>query len=145
MTRACRSIRGESGQAAISGLLVLTGVLLPVMLLVVAFARIESARLAAQQTARDAVRAGTQAPTPRQAAAAAQAAAARGDAHARDPMHVAVTGDLEPGQTLEARVSTRVAVGSLPLLGDFGTITVHATARAPVDRYRSLLPTAGMP
>jgi hypothetical protein len=124
---------------------VLAGVLLPVMLLVVAFARIESARLAAQQTARDAVRAATQAPTAGQADAAAHAAAMRSNAHVREPVRVALTGRFEPGQTLEARASARVALGSVPLLGDFGTITVRAKARAPVDRYRSLLPTAGAP
>lgn len=143
MTRA--RVNGESGQAAISGLLVLAGVLLPVMLLVVAFGRIESARLAAQQTARDAVRAATQAPTAGQADAAADAAATRSNAHAREPVRVVLTGRFAPGQTLEARASTRVALGSVPLLGDFGTITVRAKARAPVDRYRSLLPTAGTP
>lgn len=144
MTRA-RTASGESGQAAISGLLVLAGVLLPVMLLVVAFGRIESARLAAQQTARDAVRAATQTPTAGQADAAAHAAATRSNVRLRQPVRVALTGRFEPGQTLEARTSTKVALGSVPPLGDFGTITVRAKARAPIDRYRSLLPTAGAP
>jgi hypothetical protein len=42
-------------------------------------------------------------------------------------------------------VTGQVAIGHLPLLGDFGTITVEATARAPIDQYRSLLPQGGSP
>lgn len=144
MTRTRRA-RGESGQAAISGLLVLAGVLLPVMFLVVAFARIENARLATQQAARDGVRAATQAPTLRQADDAAHAAASRHDARLRQPLRVVLRGRFEPGGTLEARTSTKVTLGNVPLLGDFGTITVQAKARAPVDRYRSLLPAASTP
>lgn len=145
MNSAGRALRDESGQAAISGLLVLAGVLLPVMFLAVAFARIENARLATQQTARDAVRAATQAPTARQADAAARGAADRHDERLREPVRVALTGRFEPGRTLEAHASAKVALGSVPLLGEFGTITVRAKARAPVDRYRSLIPIAGTP
>jgi hypothetical protein len=40
---------------------------------------------------------------------------------------------------MSAHVTAKVPIGALPLLGHFGTITVHANASAPVDRYRSIL------
>ena len=46
------------------------------------------------------------------------------------------------GEVMSANVSTSVPIGTLPFLGHFGTITVHAHASAPVDRYRSLVESA---
>jgi hypothetical protein len=40
---------------------------------------------------------------------------------------------------MTATVSTNIPLGTLPLLGHFGTITIHAHASAPVDLYRSIL------
>ena len=49
-----------------------------------------------------------------------------------------LAGSFDRGNVISAEVSGQIHVGRLPLLGDFGTITVHATAEAPVDQYRSL-------
>ena len=64
-----RRFADEDGQGIVSALLLLAGVLLPLMFLVALFGRIEQGRLAADQTAQDAVRAASLAPT--QAAAVA--------------------------------------------------------------------------
>ena len=122
----------------ISALMLLGGVLVPLIFLVALFARIEQGRLAAAQAAQAAVRAAVQAPS----ADAAQAAAERqlGDEQAQThaTLRLQLAGSFERGGIIEADVTGEIPVGHLPVLGDFGTITVHATARAPVDRYRSL-------
>jgi hypothetical protein len=55
------------------------------------------------------------------------------------PLGLQLAGSFERGGSLQATVTGAVVMGHLPLLGDFGTISVHASARAPVDQYRSLL------
>src|SRR5262249_58453784 len=75
--------REERGQALISGLILLAGVLLPLLFLVPLFARVEQGRLAAEQAARDAVRAAVESPSPTAAEAAARAAGGRGRAPTR--------------------------------------------------------------
>ena len=77
MTRFARRLRGEEGQGIVQALLLLAGVLLPLMFLVALFGRIEQGRLAAAQTARDAVRAASQAASQPAAEQAANAALAR--------------------------------------------------------------------
>jgi hypothetical protein len=77
MTRSLsRRLRSERGEGLIAGLLLIAGVLVPLMFIVPLFGRIESAHLAAQQTARDAVRSAALAPDDAHAHAAAQAAVA---------------------------------------------------------------------
>ena len=131
-------LRDECGEGMISALMLLGGVLVPLVFLVALFARIEQGRLAAAQAAQAAVRAAVQSPS----ADAAQASAERqlGDeqaqTHAR--LRLQLAGSFERGGIIEADVTGEIPVGHLPVLGDFGTMTVHATARAPVDRYRSL-------
>lgn len=134
----------ESGEGLISGLILLAGVMLPLMFLIAIFGQLEAARLAAQQAARDAVRSAVQAPTPGQVRANAQAAVrrARGGQGAKQ-LQLALDGDLQPGEVMTARVSTSVAVGTIPLIGTIGTVTVSARASAPVDRYRSVLEDGG--
>jgi hypothetical protein len=130
-----RQLRDETGEGLISGLLLLAGVLLPLMFLVAVFGRLGSARLDAQQTARDAVRSAVLAPTPR----AADAAVARASAQSGARLRLALDGRFEPGEVMTAHVSTNVSVGSVPLIGDIGTVVVRGRASAPVDRYRSVL------
>ncbi len=143
MRSAARVLHDESGEGLISGLILLAGVLLPLMFLIAVFGRLESARLAAEQTARDAVRSAVQAPTAAQADASARAAVAR--AKAGEPLSLALGGRFEPGEVMTARVSTKVPLGAIPLLGDIGTVTVRGSASAPVDRYRSILDESGEP
>ena len=145
MRRAIEALRDESGEGLISGLILLAGVLLPLMFLIAIFGRLETARLAAQQAARDAVRSAVQAPTPDQASTSAQEALARARARGSARLQLVLDGQFEPGKVMTAHVSTRVALGEIPLLGNIGTVTVRGTASAPVDRYRSILKAGGSP
>jgi hypothetical protein len=130
----------ERGEAAIlSGLLLLVGVLIPLMFLIPLFARVELAQVDSQQAARDAVRSAVQAANPATANAAASSALARERAGTGMPLVLSLNGTFARGQTMTANVSTSVPIGTLPVLGHFGTITIHAHASAPVDSYRSIL------
>jgi Flp pilus assembly protein TadG len=138
--RLTRKLRSERGEAAmVSGVLLLAGVLIPLMFLIVLYARIELAQVDAQQAARDAVRSAVQAPNPAAAHAAATTALAQEQTGANVPLTLNLTGTFARGQVMSAQVTAKVPIGTLPLLGHFGTITVHADASAPVDRYRSIL------
>ncbi len=132
-------LRAESGQALISGLLLLAGVLIPLLFLVPLFARVEQGRLAAEQAARDAVRAAVQSPSATAAEDAAQQAVARARSQTRDPLQLTLEGEFRRGSVLRARVKTEVDLASIPLFGDIGTVEVSGDAAALVDRYRSLL------
>jgi hypothetical protein len=132
-------VRSESGQALISGLILLAGVLIPLMFLVPLFARLEQGRLAAEQAARDAVRAAVQSPSPGAAETAAEAAVARARTQTGQPLELTLEGDFARASVLRARVRTEVDLASIPLFGSIGTVEVSGDAAAPVDRYRSLL------
>jgi hypothetical protein len=134
-----RRLRDERGQGLISALILLAGVLLPLLFLVPLFARLEQGRLAAEQAARDAVRAAVEAPNPSAAQTAADNALARARAQTGEPLRLALEGHFARGGVLTARVRTSVAFASLPVVGHFGTIELSGRASAPVDRYRSLL------
>lgn len=132
-------LRREDGEGIISGLLLLAGVLLPLMFVVPLFARIEQGKLAAEQAARDAVRAAVEAPSPSQAQLAADQALARAQSQTNIPLQLQLEGTFARGDVLQAQTSAQVALASIPLFGALGTVTVHAQAAAPVDSYRSLL------
>lgn len=144
MKRHSGLLRDEAGEGLISGLILLAGVMLPLMFLIAVFGHLETARLAAQQAARDAVRSAVEAPTPAQATASAQAAVnrARG-AQGGARLRLALGGTFQPGEVMTARVTTSVPVGTIPLIGTIGTVTVSGRASAPVDRYRSILSAGG--
>jgi hypothetical protein len=131
--------REERGQALISGLILLAGVLLPLLFLVPLFARVEQGRLTAEQAARDAVRAAVESPSPTAAEAAARAAVARARAQTGDELELSLDGEFARGSVLRAHVRAEVALASLPLFGSIGNVQVSGKAAAPVDRYRSLL------
>jgi hypothetical protein len=132
-------LRCEDGQGIVSGLLLLAGVLLPLLFLVPLFARIEQGKLAAEQAARDAVRAAVEAPSPSQAQQAAAQALVRAQGQTSIPLELQLGGTFARGGVLQAQTSAEVTLASIPLFGALGTITVHAHAAAPVDSYRSLL------
>jgi Flp pilus assembly protein TadG len=132
-------VRSESGQALISGLILLAGVLIPLLFLVPLFARVEQGRLAVEQAARDAVRAAVQSPSPTAAEAAAEAAVARARVQTGEPLELTLEGEFARASVLRARVRTDVDLASIPLFGAIGTVEVSGDAAAPVDRYRSLL------
>lgn len=131
--------RSESGQALISGLILVAGVLIPLMFLVPLFARLEQGRLAAEQAARDAVRAAVQSPSPTAAEAAAEAAVTRSRTQTGQPLELTLEGEFGRGSVLRARVRTDVDLASIPLFGSIGTVEVSGDAAAPVDSYRSLV------
>ena len=133
-------LRREEGELGmVSALLLLAGVLLPIMFIVVAFARIENGRLAAAQAARDAVRAAVEAPTSSDAQLAADDAIARAHAQTGVSLQLQLGGTFARGAVLYAQTSAQIGLASLPFIGQLGTITVHGSAAAPVDTYRSLI------
>lgn len=132
-------IRAESGQALISGLILLAGVLIPLLFLVPLFARVEQGRLAAEQAARDAVRVAVQAPSSSAAESAAEAAVARAREQTGEPLELTLEGAFGRGSVLRASVRAEVDLASIPIFGTIGTVEVSGDAAAPVDRYRSLL------
>ena len=56
MRHTLHKLRDESGEGLITGLIILAGILIPLMFIVPLFGRIETARLAVEQAARDGVR-----------------------------------------------------------------------------------------
>ena len=113
--------------------------LIPLIYLVALFGRIEQGRLAVSQAAAGGGPRRRRSADRRRRAGGRRAAARRrtGTDRARRS-RLELGGSFERGGVLEAEVSGQIAIGQLPLLGDFGTITVQASARAPVDQYRSL-------
>lgn len=142
MTGLADTLRREEGQGIVQALLLLAGVLLPLMFLVALFGRIEQGRLAAEQTARDAVRAASQAPSQPAAQQAANDALARAKQQTGLLLSLSLQGELQRGATLTATATVEVTLADLPFFGQLGTITIHGQARAPVDQYRSLDPNA---
>ena len=116
--------RSESGQALISGLILLAGVLIPLLFLVPLFARVEQGRLAAEQAARDAVRAAVQSPSPGAAETAAEAAVARARTQTGQPLELTLEGEFARASVLRARVRTDVDLASIPLFGSVGTVAL---------------------
>jgi hypothetical protein len=142
MNRDCRVtrwLRSEGGEGIISALMLLAGVLIPLVFLVALVGRLEQGRLAVSQAAQAAVRAAAESPSGAAAQTAAAQQLADEQAQTESPLRLRLGGTFARGGSLQATVTGQVAIGHLPLLGDFGTITVHATARAPIDQYRSLL------
>jgi hypothetical protein len=135
MTGILTRLRSDTGEGLITGLVLIAGVLVALMFIVPLFGRIETAHLAAQQAARDAVRSATLAPDETRAHAAAHGAVSAARAQTGVPLKLALAGRFARCSTLTASTTATVALGSLPGLGDVGTITVHGRASAPIDRY----------
>jgi Flp pilus assembly protein TadG len=140
-----RRLGSERGEGIVSALMLLAGVLIPLLFLLPLVGRLEQGRLAASQAARAAVRAAAESTSAGAAQTAAEQQLAAEQAQTRTPLQLQLSGSFERGGSLQATVTGQVAIGHLPLLGDFGTITVHASARAPVDQYRSLLAQGASP
>lgn len=130
----------QDGQAIVTGLLLLAGVLVPLLFIVPLFSRVETSRLAAEQAARDAVRSAVRAPSAGQATIAAQQAVNRASRTSGTPLSLDLSGRFARGEILLTRVTARVPLAHIGGSHSIGTVSIRATARAPVDRYRSLLP-----
>lgn len=140
-----RRLADERGEGIVSALMLLAGVLLPVLFLLPLVGRIEQGRLAVAQAARAAARAAVESDSAAAAETAAEQELAAEQTQTSTQLRLTLSGSFVRGGTLQASVSGQVAVGHLPLLGDFGTISVHASASAPVDQYRSLAPQGASP
>jgi hypothetical protein len=134
-----RCLQSESGEGLISGLILIAGVLVPLLFLIPLFARLEQARLAAEQTARDSVRAAVQSPNAAAAQAAATHAVERAQTNTKDRIQLRLQGAFVRGGELEATATVQVPLATLPVFGTFGTVTVRGRASAPVDQYRSVI------
>jgi len=145
MTRPLARARGEDGQALISGLILLAGVLIPLMFLVPLFARVEQGRLAAEQAARDAVRSAVQAPSASAAQTAASTAVERAQAQTGQTLELSLSGEFGRGSVLRAVVRADVDLARIPLFGAIGTVQVSGDAAAPVDLYRSFVGVGSAP
>jgi hypothetical protein len=132
--------KDERGESLISGLLLIGSVLVPLLFIIVALSRIETAHLQVSQTARNAVRAAAQAPDLPHAQAAAAGTARTQHDDSTTTISVTLSGEFTRGATLQADARKHVSAISIPGLGSIGAITVHARARAPIDQYRSLHP-----
>lgn len=143
MTRVRIRVASERGEGLITGLMLLAGVLIPLMFIVPLFGRMETAHLAAQQAARDAARSAALAPDEAAARTAAQRAVADARSQTGVPLSLSLGGRFARNDTITANTSASVAMGSLPGLGNIGTVTVRGRASAPIDRYRSLRPAGG--
>jgi hypothetical protein len=139
MTSPLVRVRREDGQALVSGLILLAGVLIPLLFLVPLFARVEQGRLAAEQAARDAVRSAVQAPSASAAQVAASSAVDRARGQTGQTLELTLDGEFGRGTVLRAVVRADVDLARIPLFGAIGTVQVSGDAAAPVDRYRSLL------
>ena len=115
MTRAFERARGEDGQALVSGLILLAGVLIPLLFLVPLFARVEQGRLAAEQAARDAVRSAVQSPSASAAQAAASSAVDRARAQTGQTLELTLDGEFGRGTVLRAVVRADVDLARIPL------------------------------
>lgn len=143
MRHLLRTIIGdERGDGLIDGLIILIGVLIPLMLIVPLFGRIESARLAVEQASRDGVRAATLSATPEQANSAAQAAISTTAQESGTTIQGTLTGQFARGSILTVDAHTTINAVAIPGIVSFGTVTITGQASAPVDQYRSLLPTS---
>jgi hypothetical protein len=139
MKRLHRRALSESGEGLVSGLILIAGVLLPVMFLVPLFARLEQARLVAEQTARDAVRVAVEAPDAATAQTDAAAAVTRAQPNSYDRIQLTLDGAFARGSVLRATTTVRVDLARVPFYGAIGTVSVHGQAAAPIDQYRSIL------
>lgn len=131
--------RGQRGQA-----LVETALVLPMLLVfavgVVFVGRVVHAHVAVEATVREAGRALATAPSEAAGLTAARergSAVAAGYGLAPERLELSVDGGgFARGGTATARAGYRVAVADLPLF-DRVQVTVRASHREPIDRYRS--------
>lgn len=133
-------LRADGGESPISALALLAGVLLPLLFVVPLTSRLELARLACEQAARDAVRAAAQEQTPAAAERAAQAAVAAQAEATRLPLRLEIRGSLRRDGRISTIVSVRVRLVRLPGSDPLPAVLVQGRAWSPIDRYRSLPP-----
>lgn len=123
---------------AISLLLGLTFIVLPVLVLVLALPAWEQRVVDADDAARIGARLLAGAPNWAQGVSGADAAideAVQGDGLSQGQIETVFGGSLEPGEEVSASVTVIVPVGELPGLGFVGVMHYTATSSAHVDSY----------
>lgn len=137
--------RSDDGLAAVE-LAVLTPFVIAALLLVVGFGRVTQGRQLVDQAVSAAARAASLANTPGQAQTDGQQAAADTLQRAGvscTALGVAIdTSAFHAGGKVDARVDCTADLSGLALAGLPGTLTMTATARAPLENLRDL-PAAG--
>lgn len=130
----------ERGSATVEVVLV-TPLLLLVLMTVVALGRLADARLVVADTAHQAARAASLARTEADARTGARRTARAALHHAAagcsNPTVALITGRLQPGGTVTAKVTCTVALRDLARIGMPGRVTLSGTASSPVDVHRS--------
>jgi Flp pilus assembly protein TadG len=132
-----RRARGDRGQMAVE-MVLMTPVMVAFLLLVVACGRYVMVRGEVEAASRDAARAASLARDPGDATADAESTAEgslSGDRATCDPVQLDLT-DFVAGGTVTARLTCRVDLSDLGLLGLPGSVKVQATSAAPLDLYR---------
>ena len=117
-------------------------VFIALLLVVVGFGRVTHGRQLVDQAAAAAARAAALTTTPAQATVAGRAAATatleQAGVSCRGVDVVIDTTTFRPGGQVTATVSCTADLSGLALAGLPGSVTLHATARTPLEPYRDL-------
>lgn len=126
--------RSEAGQSAIE-FVILAPVVMAIVVVVVAGARLVGARGDLEAVAREAARAGVQAPPATASEVAGQAGDQAATGYGMDPARLTITssGSLARGSTFVVSASYNVSLAPMP-----GSMTLQARRAEPVDPYRSV-------
>jgi Flp pilus assembly protein TadG len=126
-------MRNDRGQAALE-LVVMTPCLIALVLVIVAGARLVSARGDLEATAREATRAAVQASPASVSNIVQQVASQVATGYGMDParLQLAADGTLTRGSTFKVVARYRVSLAPMP-----GSITLEVTRTEPVDPFRS--------
>ena len=134
------SRRGDERGSASIELVLLTPVLVGMLLLVVAFGRLQNARADVEAAARSAARAAATQRNPVAAQRAGERAAFMefdGGRYRCDPLTFAIdTAQFTADSVVAATVSCNVALGDVSGMGIPGSHTITATFSEPLDRFR---------
>lgn len=135
-----RSPRGDRGAFAALELVILTPFVIVMMLLVVAFGRVERGRELVDQAAQAAARAGSLSTNAYAAQSAAQQAATQ-TLSGGGLSCGSVTVDLDtsafyPGGQVVAHVSCQTSLDDVAVPGLPGGVTLHASSTSPLEQYR---------
>lgn len=133
----------DGGAFAALELAILLPFVIVMLLLVVAFGRVERGRELVDSAAASAARAASLSPSPVAARAAATAAAAQELSHGGlscAAFHVDLdTTQFRPGGAVTARLACSSELAGLTLSGVPGHVTLTASARSPLEPYRQVL------
>jgi len=147
--RARRILARDAGAFAALELVILLPFVIVMLLLVVAFGRVERGRELLDQAAQSAARAASLTDSPGAAQAAAGRAASQTLADGGlscAGLHVTLdTAAFHPGGQVAAHVTCTAQLGGLTLSGVPGHVTLASSSTSPLDPYRQLATSGGSP